>query len=302
MIGKMKRVWGVVWRSAVVGIGYLLASMLAGIVFGMLGLLSPSNGATVNLGWFLVASVLLGLGLGPLAARVEASFVQHMLLWTGVIFFNMGAVALEGAYFAPALVPIPIPLLAVQQLLAATAAGSLIALLFGRCSQPAAMTKVLGCRPWHSWLWRVALGSASYLLFYLVFGALNYALVTGPYYATHAGGLAVPDAATVLRVELVRAPLLILSIAPFILVHRGARPQTMLLSGLILFWVGGVVPLVLQNGMLPLPLLIASAVEIFLQNFLTGAVTAALLWTPEAAAGPRLERTPVRQDGAPLSP
>ena len=119
----------------------------------------------------------------------------------------------------------------------------------------------------------------SYLLFYLVFGALNYNLVTGPYYASHAGGLSVPAPATVLVVELVRAPLLVLSVVLLILASRGTRRRTLLSAGLTLFWVGGVVPLTLQLGNLPTPLLLASGVEIFLQNFLTGAVAAWLFWT-----------------------
>ena len=276
--------WGfdVAWRSVIVGAGYIVASMLAGMVFGFMGLLQPvSDGAMVSLGWLLAAGVLLGLFLGVLATRIRASFGQHLLIWTSVIFFNMGAVALEGAFFVPELVPIPIPLLAVQQFVAAGAAGLLITLLFAQRGQAAGMADTLRRRPWFAWLWRIVLAGAGYLLFYLVFGALNYALVTEPYYASHAGGLTAPDAATVLRVELVRAPLLVLSIVPFVLAYRAPRRRSMLMTGLLLFWVGGVVPLVLQMGMLPLPLLLASAVEIFLQNFLTGVVAAALLWMPE---------------------
>jgi hypothetical protein len=276
--------WGfdVAWRSVIVGAGYIAASMLAGMVFGFMGLLEPvSDGAMVSLGWLLAASVLLGLFLGILAAHIRASFGQHLLIWTSVIFFNLGAVALEGAFFVPELVPIPIPLLAVQQFVAAGAAGLLITLLFAPRGQAADMANILSRRPWFAWLWRIVLASAGYLLYYLVFGALNYALVTGPYYASHAGGLTVPDAATVLRVELVRAPLLVLSIVPFVLAYRAPRRRSMWMTGLLLFWVGGVVPLVLQMGMLPVPLLLASGVEIFLQNFLTGVVAAALLWMPE---------------------
>jgi VIT1/CCC1 family predicted Fe2+/Mn2+ transporter len=51
----------------------------------------------------------------------------------------------------------------------------------------------------------------------------------------------------------------------------------MIKTGWLLFAIGGIVPLVLQISSLPLLLLIASAVEIFLQNFLTGAVAARLL-------------------------
>ena len=282
MMTTARRVLGILWRSALIGAGYVFASMLAGMVFGILGFLPPvSDGAMASLGWLLAAGVLLGLFLGLLASRIAASFGQHMLIWTSVVFFNMGAVTLEGAFFVPELVPIPIPLLAIQQFVAACATGLLITLLFAQRNQATDLAKAFRCRPWFSWLWRILLASASYLLFYLIFGALNYALVTEPYYAAHAGGLNAPDAATVLCVELVRAPLLVLSIVPFVLAYRVPRRRSMLMTGLLLFWVGGVVPLVLQIGMLPLPLLFASAVEIFLQNFLTGVIAARLLWVTD---------------------
>lgn len=68
--------WGfdIAWRSVIIGAGYIVASMLAGMVFGFLGLLPPvSDGAMASLGWLLVAGVLLDLFLGALAARIAAS-------------------------------------------------------------------------------------------------------------------------------------------------------------------------------------------------------------------------------------
>ena len=128
--------------------------------------------------------------------------------------------------------------------------------------------------------------SLSYLVFYAVFGALNYTLVTEPYYASHAGGLVAPAAGTVLAVELVRAPLLVLSIVLLILAARTTRRRVLIIAGLTLFWVGGIVPLTLQIDSLPAPLLLASAAEIFLQNFLTGVVTAWLFWSARTATAP----------------
>ena len=80
------------------------------------------------------------------------------------------------------------------------------------------------------------------------------------------------------------APLLVLSVVLLILAAHTTRGRTLLVAGMTLFWVGGVVPLTLQLGNLPLLLLLASAVEIFLQNFLTGVVAAALFWTADTAA------------------
>ena len=283
-VKPMPRLLDTLWRSVAVGVVYIAAMMLAGMIFGAFGLIPAAGGSpVVGLMWLLSAGILLGLYLGPLARRTSATRRHHVLIWTAVIFFNMGAVVLEGAYFAPDLVPLPLPLLAVQQFLAALVAGSLIALLFAQAGRTAEFLQTLRRRSWLSWLWRFLLASLSYLVFYLVFGALHYYLVTGPYYASHAGGLTTPAPATVLAVELIRAPLLVLSVVLLILATHDTRRHTLLIAGMTLFWVGGIVPLTLQIGNLPALLLLASALEIFLQNFLTGVVAALLFWSPAAA-------------------
>ena len=93
----------------------------------------------------------------------------------------------------------------------------------------------------------------------------------------------------VLLAELVRAPLIVLSILFFLLSVRGTKRQLMPRAGWLLFAVGGIVPLVLQISSLPLFLLAASAVEIFLQNFLTGAVAAWLMGIEAGAEKRRVE-------------
>jgi hypothetical protein len=106
---------------------------------------------------------------------------------------------------------------------------------------------------------------------------LNYSLVTQPYYESHAGGLIAPAPDVVLLVELVRAPLIVLSILLFLLSERGTKRELMIKAGWLLFAVGGIFPVVLQISRLPFFLLAASTVEIFCQNFLTGVVSASLL-------------------------
>jgi ABC-type antimicrobial peptide transport system permease subunit len=117
----------------------------------------------------------------------------------------------------------------------------------------------------------------SYLALYFVVGGLNYQLVTKPYYETHAGGLTVPPVQVVVVVESIRAVLIAFSVFLFLLSARGARRQLMISTGWLLFAIGGIIPLLLQIGSLPLFLLAASAVEIFFQNFFTGVVAAMLL-------------------------
>jgi len=282
---SVRKIWGITWRSVIVGVGYLLTLIAIGVMSRILGIqVSGGPGSESILVWVLISGIVMGLLLGPLASQMPASRWRHFLVWASVIFFNMGSVAIEGAFFAPALVSIPLPVLFGQQLLASAMAALLITLLFSSPGKTASLIELLRLRPWYSWAWRFVVSSLSYLLFYFTFGALNYTLVTGPYYASHVGGLTVPAPELVLTAETIRAPLITLSVVLFVFSLQTTRRQLALMTGWTLFWIGGVVPLLLRVNALPLPLLAASGVEIFFQNFLTGAVAAWLFWTPPLSA------------------
>ncbi|MGE5072983.1 MAG: hypothetical protein ACM3MF_06110 [Anaerolineae bacterium] len=273
--------WRTTWRSVLVAISYAFGLMVAGIIGGVLGWqMTAKPGSEQGLVPVFASIVLLGFFLGPLAGRLGLSRIQHLVLWGSLIVFNLGSVALEGAYFAPDLVSLPVPVLLAQQLLATLAAGLAITLLFGRLGSSVSWKAALQTRPWHSWLWRFLISALSYLAFYFVFGGLNYSLVTKPYYETHAGGLTVPAPEIVLLLEAIRGVLIAFSVLLLLLSMRGSRRKLMITTGWLLFAVGGIIPLVWQINMLPLFLLFASAIEIFFQNFLTGVVAAWLMGIP----------------------
>lgn len=281
-MNQFRSLFGLIWRSVLVGLAYFIGLIFAGMISAMLGAQMPSSsGSGVSIFWLFVSSLLLGLILCPLALHLSVSRGQHFILWLCVIFFNLGAVAIEGKFFVPELVPLTLPVLFAQQLIASMCAALVIALTCSKPGGKVSWTDTLRKRRWFGWSWRFVLSAASYLLFYLVFGALNYALVTGPYYESHAGGLTVPPPTLVLSAELVRAPLIILSILLYLLSAQGTKQGLMFQAGWILFAVGGIVPLTLQISSLPFILLFASAIEIFCQNFLTGMVSAWLLVAEE---------------------
>lgn len=275
---QLRSLFGITWRSLLTAAGYFLGMMLAGMVSVMLGAQVPASASSNNaMVWFFIASVMLGLILCPIAMRLPLTRGQHFMLWLGVIFFNMGSVAIEGKYFAPDLVPLPLPVLFIQQLFASAGAALVIALTCAKKGEAVSWLEALQTRPWFTWLWRFLVCAFSYLAFYFIFGSINYSLVTRPYYESHAGGLTAPSPEVVLMAELVRAPLIVLSILLYMLSERGTKRELILKAGWLLFAVGGIVPVVLQIGSLPLFLLAASTVEIFCQNFLTGAVSGWLL-------------------------
>ena len=228
---------GIIWRSLLIGAGYMLALTIGGMIVGLAGMSLP--------------------------------------VWSSVILFNLVSVIIEGYYFAPLLIGDSLTGLILQQIFAAFITGWFITLLFTSRGTDSSITPPV--RSFISWSWRFAMSALSYLVFYFIFGALNFALVTGPYYESHAGGLEVPVLSTILIAEFIRSVLIILSILPFLLSVQTGKKRLILLSGLILFSIGGLVPLTMQAGALPFVLLAASAVEIFFQNFSVGAVAALLL-------------------------
>lgn len=290
MNSLISRSFDVLWRALVIAVGYVLALLLGGVLLGMLGLLDPSSAANVDFvttfGWMFVGALLMGVTAGVAARQVAASAPRHLLIWSALLFCNIGAVIIEGHFFAPDMVGSLGPSLA-QQVAPCLVSAWLVYRLFARAATTPAQP--VARRAWHSWLWRLGLSAATYFAAYWLFGALNYALITGPYYEAQGTPLAVPDPRTVLVVEALRAVLIVLALLPFLLTAQMPVRRLALWSGMLLFIVGGIVPLTWQAGTLPLPLLAASAVEIFLQNFTTGAVAALLIGAPTAAvAAPRL--------------
>lgn len=264
-------------KCVLVALGYLAGLFLAGIICSLLGIRFSAEASGSRFILIFISCMLLGVFLGPFASRLSLSPGQHFVLWGSLILFNLGSVILEGAYFAPDLVAVPVPVLVTQQLLATAGAAFVITKVFAHPGETISWKDALQTRLWYSWTWRFLVSALSYLFLYLVIGSLNYQLVTRPYYASHAGGLTVPPTQTILVVESIRCLLVVFSVFLFLLSTRVTKRQLMISTGWLLFAIGGIVPLFWQVGVLPLPLLLASAVEIFFQNFSTGVVAAWLL-------------------------
>ena len=279
-MGKMiVKALDMAWRVLVVAAGYMLAVVLSGVVLGMAGLLQAAEGqdSLAVLPWMFVGSLIMGLTLGLIARHVPASARRHLLIWSVLLFFNIGSVIIEGYFFVPELVHNVWATVA-QQLLPSLVTAVLVYWLFA--PRPAVTPARAIHRPWYDWGWRFALSAAVYLAAYAVFGALNFALVTRPFYEAQGSPLAVPDPQITLQAELIRAVLIVLSVLPFLLTAQLPIRRLAIWSGLLLFIIGGIVPLTWQAGTLAPPLLLASAVEIFLQNFTTGVAAALLLAWP----------------------
>lgn len=276
----LDKVTGTIWRSLLIGTGYTLALTIGGMIVGWVGMSLPAaKDPLASLLWSFVGGTIVGLFLGPVAVFMPATPKRHFLVWGSLIFFNIASVAIEGYFFAPELIGDALPGLIVQLLLTALVTSGIVSVLFPSNEHAAVVAPI--SRSFLSWVWRFFGSILVYVVFYFFFGGINYALVTKPYYETHAGGLAVPPVEVTLAAEVIRGALITLSVLPFLLTIHANKKRQGFLVGMLLFGIGGVVPLTMQVGALPLFLLLASAWEIFFMNYFTGLVLARLLGRPE---------------------
>jgi len=265
----MKTIFQTLLKCLLVGLVYVITLLLGSIIVRAVGLRLPeTKDAIEKLIWSFNGGAITGLCLGPIAAFMPAARTRHLTVWTSVIFLNLASVAIEGYFFVPEVVSGMLPGLLAQQFLASLGASWIITLLF--VPKDSVATAITLVHSGFGWIWRFPVSTLMYVLFYFFFGATNYVLVTKSYYETHAGGLAVPAWTVTVTAEIIRGALITLSILPFLLTKHTDKKRLAVQSGLILFVVGGLVPLTLQVGVLPLFLLVASGVEIFFQNFSTG--------------------------------
>jgi len=128
----------------------------------------------------------------------------------------------------------------------------------------------------------VILSALSYVLYYLIFGAITFQFFTKQYYP-HATEQVAALGGWFWMYQLARGLLMVLAIVPVIYTLRLPRWKAALVVGLLVWIVGGAAPLLVPNAqMVPLQRY-EHIVEILTQNFCQG-VTATLLLRRKSAA------------------
>jgi hypothetical protein len=133
---------------------------------------------------------------------------------------------------------------------------------------------------WSPWIaaGMVLLSGVAYVIYYLIFGWIAYAMFTKQYY---------PEAENIARslglrlwlMELARGILMTLSVLPAIFVLRMRRWPAAIAVGALLWVVGGVSPLLVPNALMVPAQRYIHIVEILTQNAALG-ITAVLLLRP----------------------
>ena len=254
--------------------------MVVGLVFGVARAALDTGGRSFSAAFALeaFAGVVLGLWLALIATSFVGGRARVAVAVGALVFVNLVTVMIEGAAFDPtAQSPASLPIDVALQLLVAILVG-LATMTFGQRRGPLDPAPVPAARERSmlSSTVRYVTCAFVYVALYFVVGAINFTLVTGPFYASGTAGLVVPPPETVLIVAAVEGALLPLAVLPLLSVIAGSRRRRALISGASLFLLGGLIPLIVAPP-LPLLLRVSSAVEILFQKFPAGVAAAALL-------------------------
>ena len=260
-------------KCLVVAVVYALANAAAAVALGPFSRMQPTWD---NLLVWLLAGILLCLALSPFVLRSSWSRLDTVLaVWGVMVSVRSLGLGIEGSLFKPTQARIAIIGTLVGILVSLLVAWLLVQLLFANAGPLERGTKP---RPWWGWLWRVLLVGLAYFLFYFGFGAANAMLYTRSFYESNPQyGLVLPPTSTIFLAELIRGPLFGLGSLLLARSTEMPRRQTGLWLGLALFVLGGLAPyLETTFRTMPLGFNLATLLELFLQNFLTGVVAARL--------------------------
>ncbi|HEY63473.1 MAG TPA: hypothetical protein G4O02_02775 [Caldilineae bacterium] len=278
---------GVLWRSLVVGLGFTLATMIGGMVAQAVGLPLPEMARrmepTQALATTFLSGVIIGLTLGPLAARLTLPTVQRVGVMFMVLFVLNSLINVIEAFF---FTTTP----AAEQaygLLTFAIGHAGLAVLLGLLFRPAsvdqglltALQETLSQRQRISWAWRFGLAGLLYVPLYLFFGMLIYPFVQVYYEDPSLGlNLAVPGFEVILPLEVGRGLLFVLTVFPLIAVLRRSRWSLAFWLGMTIAVLGAVTPM-LQASWFPLTMRVVHGLEITADSLVHGFIIAWLLGT-----------------------
>jgi hypothetical protein len=272
---------GIIMRSLAVGFAYALASALAASILGPLSRLSPSID---NLLVWLISGTLTALALAPFILHSISSRRQTIFAaWAVIAFVRAFGLGIEGSLFKPTQAVNAMVGAAVGLLIAWLVAWLSVRLLMPSRSQTA---RAASGRSLWGWTWRVIVVGLAYFAFYFIFGAANALLYTKSFYENNAQyGLTLPPAGVIFAAQLLRGPLFGLGSLFIVLAAEAPRRRMAVWLGLLLFVVGGLGPYIETTfRTMPLGFNLATLLEIFLQNFLTGVVAVYLYKSKKASA------------------
>lgn len=270
---------GFLWKGTVIGCLNVISLVLASGVLMNLGLKFPEfKGDYTFLSFIMFLSgFIVSIIGGIIVSNLKLSKLRVLLTLQLMFFLNTVTQMLEAVFFAPGLVSWEVvPAIIAQQFIMYLFVSAGLTLLF-KYKEKDDCEVQLQQKGWSSWFLRILISSGSYVLFYFIFGSINAALFTGEYYRSQVNGLRLPSTFEILMLEPVRAVALVISVLPVILHLNVSKNKRMVMVGMVLFVIGGFLPMLQQINTLPTVIVVSSIFEMFFQFFLTGVVITYIL-------------------------
>jgi hypothetical protein len=227
----------------------------------------------------ILGSLVLTVGLAPLARRIRGGFSLRWLALAGLCYVCLGVnTPIEAAIFSNLGGMATIP---VFSLLPCLLFGATMALLFQPVDKGesfvATAKRFLESRPAGEWVWRSAAAVGAFPLIYWMFG-LMIAPAVRPYYEQGQFGLALPSATAILLVQLLRSTLFLAAAMPILIAASGPRRPLVLALGLAFYVLVGLFSMIQTYWLAP-TLLVLHNLEI-LADSMVYALALALLLVP----------------------
>lgn len=283
---------GILWRSFITGIGYVLLAIIGNALTQLVGLSAPimagmSGKITPNQILFslFLSGILIGLILGPLSLKLPLSYGRRL----GILFFilygiNSVIITVETIFFTTT------PLLGqiytlVSNAISSAGMAALLAMLFRTGDSElffsTALREAVAKRSWVSNLWRFVLAGFLYLPIFFLFGLLSQPFVH-IYYEDPSYGIkqlfSIPGAEVIFPLEIVRGYLFVLLVYPLIAIlgRNMNRWRQSFWIALVLASLSGWVPMLIA-GFFPLPFRLIHGLEVTIDSIVQSVVIVWLL-------------------------
>lgn len=262
-----------VWKSLIIGLLYVLSLIIVSGVLGKIGLKFPEvqSDFSFMLLMMLISGFIISIAGGIIVKDLKLSKLGVFVTLYLMFFLNTLTQLLEALFFLPEIRKVAPAVFGVQFVMYMIVSAG-ISLLFKYNNKANEDVPQL-TRSRSEWFWRILISSASYVLFYFIFGSINEMLFTGDFYRAEVSGLFLPSTSVIMILESIRSVIIVISVLPIIVHLKVSKIKCMITVGMTLFIIGGLLPMLQQLNNLPTLVVITSIVEMFFQFFLTGVVT-----------------------------
>ena len=271
---------GYVWRLPLCAFAYVTGTMAGGALVSALGMKLPSlpeqaNEETMGL-YLLIGSLVLVIGVGPLARRIRAGYWARCLMVAGLTYVCLGLnTPIEAAIFTNLG---GMQTMVVFSILPCLMFACVTALLFKPAGKSESfslhVSRFFSGRSAGEWAWRFVAAVCAFPVVYWTFGMMVAPWVL-EYYKKGQFGLTLPSTGVIVLVQLLRSSLFFLAALPILIVWSGSRRQLTVLLGIAFFVLVGLFGMIQAYWLGPV-LLVLHNVEILADSVVYAGVLALL--------------------------